>query len=190
MYTWIKITHEKLDNHFGDLNWVGNVEFLINAIQTYGLQAFKDTYRHLIDFMREFLKHGWVEEEPNTMWKEKVRLWCQYHEIEQILWIFHVSLQVERAQLRNKEFKIISENTCEVRIDSAFLQILNGIWLMSIHSNHRLSDPQRLLISTNLWLQIDPLVKSLDKGLLGYYFWFFTANAATKQVIEAAACSK
>ena len=57
-----------------------------------------------VDLLGELLEHGWMEEEPDSMWKEEICLGGQNKDVEKLLRALWVSFKVKWTNLRNKEF--------------------------------------------------------------------------------------
>ena len=113
------------------------------------------------------------------MREEKVGARAQDYHIEQSLQVLllQLTLQVKRAELRNVELKVVTEDTLEVRIDTHFFEIFDGSRLVSIHAHHGLND-HLMFFSTEPLVNIEPLLEALHERLLGHCLRLLTANAA------------
>ena len=131
-----------------------------------------------------------MEEKPYTVREEKVRLGCYDYKFQQALRIFEISFQIERTELWNKKLQIISEHTVKVGVNPAFLQVSYRSRLMRIHPHHGLGNLECLVPPAQPALDVKPLLKPLDESLLGDGLGLLAADAATEQIVKAAACSK
>lgn len=55
-----------------------------------------------------------------------------HKQINDGLRVVETSCEIERAELRNEKFKVVSELRCEIWVDSVFLEVLNSLWLVSV----------------------------------------------------------
>ena len=109
------------------------------------------------------------------------------HHVEQRHGVFHITLEVERAELWDEKLEVVSENTIiQIWVNSAFFHVFYRVWLMGIHPHHSFCDFKFILFSTKLALNVDPLLKPFNEGLLGDSFGLFAANTTAEQIVEAA----
>jgi hypothetical protein len=127
-----------------------------------------------------------MEEEPDAVGEKKVRLRCQNYDSEEIVRILEVAFEIEGAKLWDEELEVISENTVEIRVDPAFLEVFNGPMLMSVHPHHRLRHDLILFPLPSI-LEVQPFLKPRDKRLFRDLLRFFAAYATTEHIIKAAA---
>lgn len=75
--------------------------------------------------------HG-LEEEPDPVREEHVRLCCAQDQVGQVSWVFEATFEVHATNLRDIELKIVPEWRVEVGIDSALLEVPDCVLLMSV----------------------------------------------------------
>ena len=93
--------------------------------------------------------------------------------------------------MRDEELEIVSEYTVQIWVNSALLQVLDGLRLMCVHSKHGLCHLEvTLLASTDSLIEIQPLLKSLDESLLGDRLGLLADEAAAERIVEATAGSE
>ena len=125
-----------------------------------------------------------MEEEPNTVGKEEVRLRSQDDDSEQIMRVFKIAFQVEGAELRDEELQVVPEDAVEIRVDPALLKVFDGALLMSVHPHHGLGHDLALLALAPV-LYIEPLFEPGNESLLGDFFGLLAEETTAEHVVEA-----
>ena len=202
---WVSLNHSKLDDVVHDVLAVHEAKELLRFYAD-RLQLGDDLLRGRSLRFAFFIagEDHRLEEEPDSVREEHVRLCCVQDQVGQVSRVFKSTFQVHAANLRNIELKIVPEWRVEVWIDSALLEVSHSVLLVGVQleeSTHWIASRQiqkvvlplknrkdRNSSSNNFssTYHIDPFLESPDEAHPRHLEALLAATAATKEIVARA----